>query len=340
MYLKYKKVYKKKLLITGANGFIGSFLVEEALDKGFEVYAGVRNNSNLGNLPVNDINIINFNLNDKDDIKEKILKVNGFDYVIHVAGITKACDKSQFDFVNYQLSKNLVEALVESNRTPLKYLQISSLAAYGPGDSQIMKPIKNSDKPNPISEYGKSKLKFENYLKTLSDFPYLIFRPTGVFGPREKDFYVMYKSINNGIETYIGSKNQALTFIYVKDLVYLLIDALDSEMVQRSYFVSDLKSYTAQDFNSVIKKVMNKKTITTVVPKTIVRVLALLNEKISCFLFKKSPTLNTDKFREISQNNWLCDSTDLVIDFDFKPKYTLQQGLKETIDWYKSQKKL
>ncbi len=327
----------KRILITGASGFIGSFLIEEALNEGFEVYAAVRKSSDLTYLQDKQIKFFSANLSDKEELKTAFNEVGKFDYVIHNAGLTKTCDKKMFDVVNYRLTRNLIEALIETNQVPEKYIQISSLAAYGPGNPDTLEPVKDSDPQNPVSLYGESKKKTEAYLKSLPDFPYLIFRPTGVYGAREKDYYVMYKSIKNGLETYIGTKNQHITFIYVKDLVKLLIKAIQSDKVQKSYFVTDLKSYTSKEFSDIVKKALNKKTLSIVFPKTIVKLLAFAGEKISCALFNKIPTLNTEKYKEISQKNWLCDSTALVEDFGFKPEYDLGKGIREAMEWYKKE---
>jgi len=330
----------KKLLITGASGFIGGFIVEEALQQGFDVYAGVRKSSDLNHLKDPRIKFFKTNLVNKKAIKTSLLETGKFDYIIHNAGLTKTCKKLTFDLVNYQFSKTLFEALSETNSIPKKFIYISSLAAYGPGDEKTLIPINESDTPKPVSLYGESKLKTELYLKSLKDFPYLIFRPTGVYGPREKDYYVMYKTIKSGLETYIGTKEQHLTFIYVKDLAALLINALNSEIVQKSYFVSDLKKYTAIEFNNIVKKELNKKTIRIVFPKSLVKSIAFVGEKLSCLFLNKVPTLNTEKYKEISCKNWLCDASETSEDFGFTPEYDLQKGINETIAWYKKEKLL
>lgn len=330
----------KKLLITGASGFIGGVLVEEALKKGYEVYAGIRETSDLTYLLDKRIRFLKMNLDNRVALKQQWQEINGFDFVIHSAGITKTCKKSMFDRVNFQLTKNLVDAFTETKLTPEKFILISSLASYGPGDQQTMKPVKEDDTPHPVSAYGKSKLKAEQYLKSLKDFPYLIFRPTGVYGPRERDYYAVYKSIKNGLETYIGTKEQYFTFIYVRDLARLLIDSLGSPILRKSYFVTDLKKYTAVEFNNTVKKVLKKKTVTIVFPKHLVRFIAALNEMISCLFLGRVPLLNTEKYKEISQKNWLCDSSEVVRDFGFQPEYDLEKGIGESIEWYKQNKLL
>jgi len=326
----------KKILITGANGFIGSFLIEEACKNKYKVFAGVRKSSNLKNIKESNAYILKLDLSDKQSLKTKLLQAEKFDYIIHNAGITKSCKKHEFDKVNLTNTKNLIEALIETNRTPDRFIYISSLSAIGPGRNKF-EPIKLTDKPFPVSIYGKSKLKTEMYIKSINDFPYLIFRPTGVYGPREKDYYVMYKSIKSGLETYIGSKNQKLSFIYVKDLTALIIKSLKSNIDRKTYFVSDLNDYTAKEFNTIVKDELGKKTISLVFPKVLVKTIAFISEKFLCLISGNVPTLNTEKYKDISQKNWLCNSLDLVSDFDFNPRYNLKMGIKETIEWYKKQ---
>ncbi len=327
----------KKILITGASGFIGSFLVEEALSRGYDVYAGVRKSSSKEYLQNPAIHFIEFDFSNKENIKKQLLQ---FDYIIHAAGVTKSCNEQDFDLINYQYTVNFIEALQETNQTPDKFIFISSLAVYGPGDGTKPTPIKVSDEKKPITLYGHSKLKTEKYIQTLANFPYLVFRPTGVYGPREKDFYVMYKTVKSGIETYIDTKEQHLTFVYVKDLTKVFFDAIASDITNKTYFVTDLKMYTAQDLNNYVKKALQVKTITIVFPRLLVKGLAYLSEKFSCLFTGKVATLNTEKYKEIIQKNWLCESAELVNDFDYQPQYDLEKGINETIQWYKKNKLL
>jgi UDP-glucose 4-epimerase len=184
-----------KILITGASGFVGSFLVEEALKRAYSTYAGVRKTSNLRYLSDSEISFFNCDFSDKEDIKKELAKQSPFDYIIHNAGITKTCRKEDFNTVNYQYTKNLIEAIKESKNALKKFVYISSLAAQGPGKTKTNIPVSFDDKPRPKSFYGLSKLKSENYIKS-AGLDYLIFRPTGVYGPREKDYLQVFKSIN------------------------------------------------------------------------------------------------------------------------------------------------
>jgi len=329
----------KKILITGASGFIGGFLVKEALDRKYETYAGIRKSGSRKNLSDDKIKLFIYKLYDKEDLKQKINKFGKFDYVIHNAGLTKSCDKKAFEEVNFNYTKNLIEALIETNNIPEKFIYISSLDAFGPGNEKTMQPIKITDTPKPQTLYGKSKLKAEQYIISLPELKSIIIRPTGVYGPGEKDYLLAYKSIKNGLETYIGTTEQAISFIYVKDLARLIFDALESNIYGKAYFVSDFKNYTTKIFNETVKKYLNKKTVKIIFPKSIIKIISFITENISC-LFGKPATLNTEKFKIISARNWLCDSTDTAKDFGFKPEYDLEKGIKETLDRCKKEKLL
>ncbi|MCD6090462.1 MAG: NAD(P)-dependent oxidoreductase [Bacteroidales bacterium] len=329
----------KKVLVTGASGFIGSFLVEEALRQNFEVYAGIRKSSNRKYLSNPAIHFVELNFKDKSALTKMLNNRDRFDYIIHTAGLIKTCHKDDFKTINYQYTKNFIEALQETAKVPDKFLFISSLAAFGPGNEKTMQPIKPTDTPNPVTLYGKSKLMAEQYIQSLPDFPYLIFRPTGVYGPREKDYYLAYKAIKQHIESYIGTKEQHITFLYVTDLTRLVLDALQSDKSQKAYFVTDLKQYTAQQFNNIIKKTMNKKTLVLVFPKFFIKPFVFVSEKLSCW-FGKPATLNTDKSNELICKNWLCESDEIVKDFGFQPEYDLERGVQETISWFKKEKLL
>jgi UDP-glucose 4-epimerase len=328
------------ILITGASGFIGSHLVEEGLKRDYTVYAGVRRTSSREYLEDSRIHFLEFDFSSMDKILKTLEDCQnrgiGFQYVIHAAGITKAGKKKDYFRVNAQNTQNFIQALIQAGMVPGKFIYLSSLAAFGPGNPETMQPIMLSDTPKPIELYGKSKLEAEKYIRSLDSFPWIIIRPTGVYGPREKDYFVFFKTINRGLETYIGSRQQILTFIYVKDLTRLIFDALRSSITGKSYFISDGREYDTKTFAVIAKKILKKRTIKITVPPIIVKQLAFSLEKIFR-LWGTIPTLNTDKYRVLSSTNWRCETEPLQTDFGFIAEYDLEKGIRETIDWYKTQ---
>ena len=328
----------KKVLITGASGFIGSFLVEEALNNNYEVFAGIRETSSKQFLQDKRIKFFQTSLNNKENLIESFIefkKQNGaFDFVIHNAGATKVRRNEDFIKINDLYTRNLIEALIESECLNEKFIFISSLSAIGPGDDKSMLPIKESDTPNPVSYYGKSKLSAEKYLNSLKDFPYLIFRPTGVYGPREKDYLIFFKTLMNRVEPYIGFKSQQLSFIYVKDLCRVVLQSPESKYKNKAYFVADGNAYSSLDFAIISKQKLKVKTIKLYIPLGVARLFALISSFFSK-LVGGSPTLTNEKIKEISRLNWHCEIEGIKKDFNFVAEYDLTKGVNETIDWYK-----
>lgn len=330
-----------KILITGASGFIGSFLVEEALIRGYEVHAAIRKSSSKLHLTDARIKFFTIHLDNKKQLVDDFIKfrLEGvlFDYVIHNAGVTKVVKKSDFDRINFQYTKNIIEALIEAECIPKKFIYLSSLGVYGPGNEITLDPIKESDKPNPKTLYGKSKFKAEQFIREQNLLSYIIIRPTGVYGPRDKDYLSFIKTINFSLEPYLGSQNKLLSFIYIKDLTRIIFIALQSRVFNKSYLVTDGQTYTSQEFSKIVKKALSKKTIKFIVPIELVRIIAWGAEQLSQIL-KKPSVLNTDKYYTLIAANWSCDSSLAELDFNFKAEYDLERGISETIKWYKKNK--
>ncbi|MCD7971357.1 MAG: NAD(P)-dependent oxidoreductase [Candidatus Azobacteroides sp.] len=330
-----------KILITGASGFIGSFIVEEALNRGFEVWAGIRESSSREYLTDSRIRFIDLKYGNIKELTEQLQEFkekNGkWDYIVHNAGATKCRKKSDFDTINYLYTKNFADALLTCGIQPAKFVLMSSLSAWGPVQENTMQPLSITDKPAPDTAYGKSKLKAERYIQQLPDFPYMILHPTGVYGPKEKDYYLMFKSVKQGIEFLVGYQPQYITFVYVKDLVKVIFAALESDLTNRSYFVSDGQTYTGTDFSLLIQQELGKKYVVRLkMPLPVVKAVSLISEKIASVSGKTS-TLNSDKYNIFRQRNWKCDISNLKKDLHYLPEYDLRKGVAETTKWYKEQ---
>lgn len=327
---------KTKVLITGASGFIGSYLVAEAHRRGYEVWAGVRATSSLKDLPGDAIHCIDLKYNDSDALTSQLtehVRENGaWDYVIHNAGVTKTTRPSDFIRVNAMYTHHLLMALAKANCRPQKFILMSSLSSYGPGDEKTFRPISLNDPQHPNTAYGKSKLFAENYVREQSEFPYVILRPTGVYGPGDKDYLMEIKSIHSGFDFAVGMTPQRITFIYVKDLACVAFDALENEKVlNRHYFVADGDIYTDTEFARIIQELLQKKHVFRArIPFWLVYVVCVLSEGIGR-LIRQPMTLNTDKYKILKQRNWVCNIQPLVEDLNFKPQYNLRKGLEETI---------
>jgi len=330
----------KNILITGASGFIGSFFVEEALKRGWKVWAGVRRSSSHEFLTDSAIHFIDLDYEQTDVLVRQVedyAAENGkWDYVIHCAGITKSTADSDFERINNIQTRHLIDVLISSGNTPEKFVFMSSLSVLGPGDEiHDIIPFSLEDTPKPNSAYGKSKIHAEQYLQSQTDFPYIILRPAGVYGPREKDYYIMVKMVNLGLDVAVGFKPQHLNFIYIKDLVQVCFSAIDSSLKNKVWFVADGDTYTSQEYTAIIKGVLNKKHVLKITfPLWFVRFVSVFSG-LFCKITGKPSLLNPDKIKIIKQRNWSCNISSLESDLGFKAKYKLREGMEETVRWYR-----
>lgn len=323
---------KKRILITGATGFLGYHLIEEAYKHHYEVYAGIRKGSNVKHLNLFDIKYVPLSYHSKNDLNRELesIRVN---YIIHAAGTTKAKNEKAYNLINATYSLNLAHASSQANIDLKKFVLISSLAAVGPGKNN--EPIVEALNPSPVSSYGKSKLLAENLLNDIEDFPLIIFRPTAIYGPRERDLFTMVKSILNGIEPYIGNKEQKLSFVYAKDVAEIAVSSLITEVFRETYHISDGNAYTRYQLAEVIKTIAGSKTLKLHLPSTVAKIIASTLDLAYRFS-NKTPLLNRDKLTELTASNWSCSIEKIKKDLGFNPKYNLEKGLDETIKWYKN----
>ena len=329
-----------KILITGASGFIGGFLVEEALRRGYETWAGVRVSSSREQLKDPRIRFIDLQYGEEacliGQLREFASEEGPWDYIIHNAGVTKTLRREDFLRVNAEYTRSFVRSLDEAGCRPRKFLLMSSLSAFGKWDEKGFRPVRLSDTPHPDTAYGRSKLQAEAYVKAGAVFPYVILRPTGVYGPGEKDYFMEIKTVQSGFDFAAGLVPQHITFIYVKDLATAAFLALEKEEVKnRAYFVADGDVYTDAEFARMIQDILGKKRVVRArIPLSLVKAACFCSEQIGR-ITRKVTALNRDKYRILKQRNWICDVSPLQDELGFTPAYPLRKGLEESIAWYR-----
>ena len=328
-----------KILITGASGFIGSFIVEEALKQGFETWAAVRKSSSKEYLQDERIHFIELNLSSKAQLIEQ-LRPHQFDYVVHAAGVTKCLNKADFRRINTEGTKNLVDALLDLQMPLKRFVFLSSLSVFGAIKERLpYNEIREDDTPQPNTEYGRSKLEAERYIDSIgSRLPYIILRPTGVYGPKEKDYFMMAKSIKQHIDFAVGYQRQDITFVYVTDVVQAVFLALEKGETGRKYFLSDGQVYQSTTFSDLIHEELGRPWwLRITAPVWVLRIVTFFGEYIG-HITGKVTALNNDKYNILRQRNWRCDIEPARRELGFEPKVQLKEGVKTTIQWYKDHK--
>lgn len=333
---------KKTLLVVGAGGFIGGFICGEGLRRGFDTYAGVRESTSRRYLGDPALHIVDFDYDSPSDLGRQLREAapeGGWDMIIYNLGATKALNFGDFNRINFEYLRNFTEALERNKLMPKKFLYMSSLSALGEADEKNYTPIDSTTVPHPNTRYGLSKIKSEMYLETHPEIPWIIFRPTGVYGPHEKDYLMMIQCIDRHFDFGVGYRKQLLTFIYVDDLVGAMFDALASDKtLHRKYIISEPRAYTQTEFRAIVAKALGRKAVVPIkLPLWAAYVASYVAEKWSHISLKPS-TLNRDKFKIMRQRNWNCSVAEAEADFGFHADYPLKRGIEETVKAYLAEK--
>ncbi len=234
----------KNILIIGAGGFIGGFIAKAALDRGYRTWVAVRESTSRRYLDDPRLNFVVLDYDDPDAmasaLKEAAPESGRWDFMIWNLGATKCANFADFNRINYLYLRDFVTMIEREDLVPDRFLFMSSLSALGAADEKTYTPISSSTIPNPNTRYGLSKIKAETFLETRAGFPWIVFRPTGVYGPHERDYLMMVKSIDAHWDFGVGYRKQLLTFIYVEDLVNAMFDALAAGVVNKKYIISEI----------------------------------------------------------------------------------------------------
>ena len=323
-----------KILITGASGFIGSFIVEEALRRGWETWAAMRRSSSRQFLQDERIHFIELNLSNEQQLTEQ-LRGHEFDYVVHAAGVTKCIDRADFRRINTEGTQHLVRALIALGMPLRRFVFVSSLSVFGAiREQQPYEEIRETDTPQPNTAYGRSKLEAEQWLEGVN-IPYVSLRPTGVYGPRERDYFLMAKSIKQHSDFAVGYKRQDITFVYVDDVVQAVFLACEKGQTGRKYFLSDGQVYQSTTFSDLIREELGHPWwIRITAPIWVLRVVTFVGDLIGRMTGKIS-ALNNDKYHILRQRNWRCDIEPARRELGYEPRVQLAEGVRRTIRWYK-----
>ena len=321
---------RQRVLITGASGFLGYHLIQSAIENGLEVYAAVRKNSDIKHLEGLPVHYLFLNYEDEEDITRQ-LTAHQIDFIIHAAGVTKALRQEVYNQINAGYTLKLARAAEKLGSNFKKMVFISSLAAIGPLPEQHLK-ILEENFPNPVTAYGRSKLLAERGLAGIN-LPVIILRPTAVYGPRDKDIFILLKTLNLGFDPYIGNFIQQLSFVHARDVADVAIKSLLINEANGSYNITDGKSYNRYQLSDIARKILKKKAIRFHLPMPIVRSLAFVLETTNGWL-KKPSILSREKLHELAAKNWICDISKAKKELNFSPKFDLQTGLEDSIAWY------
>ncbi len=321
-------------LVTGASGFIGSHLVELLLKRNFQVRCLLRKTSSkkwLEGLPVE---FVYGDLFTMDALRDA---VSGVDYVYHSAGLTKARTKEEYERGNTLGTRNLLDAVLESNPNVKRFVQISSGAAAGPSPSKA--PIDEAYAPQPITTYGRTKWEAElECLKEQARIPITIVRPPVVYGPRDKDVFEFFHTMQKGLQPMVGMHEKYVSMIHVTDLVRGFVMAAESDRAAgQTYFLTSTSVHGWKEIGDLTKKALGRPAVRIRIPEVGVYTIAAFAE-LFARLSRKPALINFEKARDMVQDYWTSDPSKAKRDLGFEQQISLEDGINDTIAWYRREK--
>ncbi len=319
------------VLVTGASGFVGSHLAESLARQKVRVKMLVRKTSKI---PFPLKHGMELCYGDVTDIGSVRGAMRGVKAVYHAAGILRGSDFNHFKNVNAEGTRNVCRA-AEELKNIKRFVYISSLSAAGP--SEMNSSINETVRCRPVSFYGQTKLMGEEITMSYrKKFPVTVLRPAAVYGPRETDIFAYFKMVRQGFVLIPGDGKQPVSFVHVSDLVEAILKAGSSpRAVGQVYFVSDGKSYRFEEFAAFIGKALNKTYLTIKVPMGIVKIVALLGD-LAALISGKPTMVNQDKIKEAQVPGWVCSNEKIQKQLGFKPRFEIQRGIENTIQFYLS----
>jgi nucleoside-diphosphate-sugar epimerase len=332
------------ILVTGANGFIGSHLVRWLLElkekesRSEEILCLVRHTSDLSSLKGLAVKLV---IGDLKDPESLVPAVKGADYIYHLGAEVYTINRQRFLESIAIGTENLLKAALTHAKDSLKrFLYCSSHAAVGPAPNN--QPVNEEHPPGPsVSWYAEAKLKAEEFVKLYSkDLPITIVRPPSVYGPRDQGFASIFQAARMGIFAKNGFKKRYTAMVYAPDLVEGMVAAArHPDTIGETYFLANLHNYSVAELSKTIGKAVGKSFgITVPIPIFFFYIVAVFSELFYLF-FRRKPIPSRDKVRDLSQVYWLCTPAKAKKDFGWEAKTSLTEGAKATNDYLLAEEK-
>jgi nucleoside-diphosphate-sugar epimerase len=323
-----------KVFLTGANGFVGSHVLDSLCARGITTAVLMRPAGNKrfieSHLP--QVEVRTGSIGDPQSLSAAMQDIT---HVVHCAGCTKALQASEFHEINEVGTRHVVEAVNEQKGRIQRLVHISSLAAGGPATPA--KPAREDDPPKPISEYGRSKLAGEQAVRGACEAEHVILRPPAVYGPRDTAFLPLFKAVKAHVLPRFGNGRLALSLVFVKDLAEAVVTCLThAAAAGKTFYVASTEVTNAPALAGEIAAQMKAWTLPLPLPFAALWVLCCWQEAVSR-LTRKPGMLSRDKYRELRAPGWVCDPDRLRREVGFVCANTLENGIRTTLAWYRQQ---
>lgn len=296
-----------KLAITGATGFVGGHLLDQALAAGHEVRALTRRPQNSRD----DVTWIEGAL-DRSDSLDRLAE--GTEAVIHVAGVINAPDKAGFEAGNVAGTAAILDAAEQAGVK--RFVHVSSLAAREPG----------------LSLYGASKARSEALVEA-AKLPGVIVRPPAVYGPGDHEMLELFRMAKRGFV--LLPPRGRLAVIHAEDLARLLLTAAASDSPSGTTIEPDdgrPGGWSHEEFGKALGRAVGREVVTISTPRALLRAGALIDGLVR----RRQAKLTSDRVAYFCHPDWTIASARAVSPTLWKPAIDTEKGLADTAGWYRA----
>ena len=296
-----------KIAVTGASGFIGQHVVADLAARGDQVVAIRR----------------------RFEPRAVAEQLAGAAAVVHLAGLISAARERDFVAANVDATRIIAQAARDAR---VRMVHISSLAAAGPAPASA--PRSEADPPQPLTPYGRSKLAGERVLAETTGLRWIALRPGVVYGPRDRALFALFRMAARGVLPVVGRSGAAYTFIHVADLVRTIAAAIPPDVDGEAIFVGHPVPVTPRALVDGIRAAVAPGARVVHVPMALTRVAALAGE-IAQRAAGRPMLINASRYRELAAEGFVCRVDRMRDHLGVVAQIDLEEGLKQTGDWYR-----
>jgi nucleoside-diphosphate-sugar epimerase len=323
-------VVARKVLVTGANGFTGSYLCKNLLRRGDHVRALVRRKANLSLLKDVDVEYAYADLGNGEPLDAALKDV---EVVFHIAALyrTEGVPKRAFYEVNVDGTERLLKAAKAAGVS--RFVHCSTVGVQGEIKNP---PAAETARYNPGDHYQLSKMEGELLAKRFfreQKLPGSIVRPAGIYGPGDTRFFKLFNFIYNGKFRMIGSGTVLYQMTYVEDLVEGIALAGEKKEALNEIFTLAGEEYVPlSDLVQRISKILDKPVSRKSIPAWPVWLGGLLCEMV-CKPLRIEPPLHRRRLDFFTKDRAFDISKAKKL-LGYQPQVQLDEGLRRTAQWY------
>ncbi len=319
------------VLLTGANGFVGSHILERLLAEDRPVRVLLREHSDTRFIAplLTRVEIIRGSLDSPETLARAAA---GATHVIHCAGATRSVTADGLFPVNHQGARHLVQA-VNAAGACRRLVLLSSLAVGGPGTRAH--PTREDTPPRPLSAYGRSKLAAERVVETECHTESVILRLAAVYGPRDREFLRLFRAARLGLLPVFDGGRQELSLVFAPDAAEVVTRALDAPSPPGLVVnVAAPEALTAGELAREIARAAGRRVRRVSLPRGLLPLICGL-AAAAARATGRATLLAHGKYRELIAPGWVADTGRLRQWLGAVCATPPAEGLAATWQWYR-----